>query len=144
MEFKYHKRLRLKDYDYSQNGLYFITICSFKGEKIFGEIAPPSVGQGFYPCQLTDNADLNVGQGFYPCQLTAIGNLIKTHIENLPIRFNHIVIDNYVIMPNHVHLIIQINNEDEKSKNNVTIGNIIGAMKSITTKEANKMDKISG
>ena len=82
---------RLRDYDYSQNGAYFVTICAKEREELFGHIVGATA----------------LGR---PCvTLTELGKCVD---ETINIANNNdkngIQINNYVIMPNHVHLIIVI------------------------------------
>ena len=94
MELPKRKPTRLKGYDYSQNGAYFITICTHNRKCLFSNI----VGAIH---ELPEN------------KLTPYGKIVKQIIEILPDRFN-VSIPKYVIMPNHIHLIIEIYNGDEK------------------------------
>ncbi len=73
------KHIRLKEYDYSQNGYYFITICTVNKQKILCDI----VG---------DDAHI------VP---TKYGTVVEKFIKTIP------GIDKYVIMPNHIHLILK-------------------------------------
>ncbi len=109
---------RLKGYDYSQNGVYFITICTKNRCEILSDICRGGA------------------------LLRPIGKIIEIEIENLSERFD-INIDKYVIMPNHIHMIITIQRA-EQSPAPTTIVDIICAFKSITTKLANKSEHISG
>ena len=87
-----HRRrsIRLKGYDYSQAGLYFITICTQNRECIFGEI-------------------VDDGQGTMICALNEYGGIAeKEWIKTSEMRSN-IRLDVFVIMPNHMHGIIEIN-----------------------------------
>ena len=88
------KSTRLKGYDYSQNGAYFITICTHNRKCLFSNI----VGAIH---ELPEN------------KLTRYGEIVKETIEILPDRFN-VLIPKYVIMPNHIHLIIEICNDNEE------------------------------
>ena len=67
------------------------------------------------------------------------GKIAEEEINNLKNRYKNISIDNYIIMPNHIHLIIKI-----KEKTNINVGDIICTYKSITTKRCNKKNKIKG
>ena len=79
----YHRRsVRLKNYDYSTDGAYFITICTQNRESLFGNI-----GNG---CMILNNA----------------GRMIKTVWDDIPQYYPGIGIDVFQIMPNHVHGII--------------------------------------
>ena len=88
------KSPRLKDYDYSTSGAYFITICAKDRKCLFSNI----VGAIH---ESPEN------------KLTQYGEFVKQIIEILPNRFN-VSIPKYVIMPNHIHLIIEFYNDDEK------------------------------
>jgi putative transposase len=80
-----HRRsIRLTDYDYSQEGFYFVTICSFNREWIFGEIKN--------------------GEMF----LNSNGEIVQSAYLSLSNRFP-ITLDTYQLMPNHFHGIIIIN-----------------------------------
>ena len=94
MELPKRKPTRLKGYDYSTPGAYFITICTHNRKHLFSNI----VGAIH---ELPEN------------KLTQHGKFVKKIIEMLPDRFN-VSIPKYVIMPNHIHLIIEINNDNEK------------------------------
>ena len=86
------KPLRLPDYDYNTPGAYFITFCTHNKKhflsRIVGAIheSPKS-------------------------QLTVCGKILDAVIQNIPPHL-HVTIDRYVIMPNHVHLIAIITEED--------------------------------
>jgi REP element-mobilizing transposase RayT len=83
---RHHRRsIRLQGYDYSQAGAYFVTMCAWERECLFGEIT----------------AEGNL-------QLNEYGQAVETVWESLPDRFQSIDIDAFVIMPNHVHAIIVI------------------------------------
>ena len=88
------KPMRLKGYDYSQNGAYFITICTHNRKCLFSNI----VGAIY---ELPEN------------KLTQYGEFVEQIIGILPDRFN-VAIPKYVVMPNHIHLIVEITNKDEK------------------------------
>ena len=80
----HRKSIRLKGYDYSQAGLYFITICCQNRIYRFGQI---------------ENGAM---------QLNDAGKLIETEWLNLKIRFPNINLHEYVVMPNHFHAILEI------------------------------------
>ena len=125
-KFPKRKNMRLKNYDYSQNGAYFITICSHNRECIFSEVL--------------------VGQGLCSCRPTPIGSIIEEEIIALPTRYPHLTVDKFVIMPNHIHMIIVIDagRQEQSPCPTTTIGDIVCALKSITTKRANQCDSEKG
>jgi putative transposase len=85
MKKKFRRRsIRLPEYDYSKPGAYFITICLFNKDLIFGIIKNGKI------------------------ILSEIGMIAKKYLEGIPNHFENIFMDNYVIMPNHIHFIISI------------------------------------
>ena len=85
------KPTRLKDYDYSTPGAYFITICVKERKQILSKII---VG---------DDAHI-----VPPNQLTNIGLVCDKYINNINTIYENVYLDKYVIMPNHIHLIISL------------------------------------
>lgn len=77
---------RLQSWDYGNNGAYFITICTQHREHYFGEI---------------------VGNEM---QLNEIGNLAQQYWAEIPKQFPFIELENFVVMPNHIHGVLIINN----------------------------------
>ena len=80
----HRQSLRLREYDYSQAGAYFVTICTNRKQHLLGEI-------------INGEAKLN-----------QIGEMVKKWWLILPRKFQNIKIDEYAIMPNHFHGIIII------------------------------------
>jgi putative transposase len=80
---KHHRQsIRLKRYDYTSSGAYFITICAYQRECLFGDIVDGVVN------------------------LNQIGLGIQNHWQDLPNRFPYMDLDAFVVMPNHLHGII--------------------------------------
>lgn len=118
----HHRRsIRLKEYDYSKSGSYFITICIQNKICLLGSIVDEKM--------IKNDA----------------GKMVDTQWNKLKNRFNNIELDEYIIMPNHFHGILIIETPFIDTKNiradtrsaptNPTVSSIIGAFKSITTKE---------
>lgn len=128
-----HKRksIRLKGYDYSKAGLYFITILSHEREHLFGKIIESVRAGSSCPILIM--------------QVNEIGKLVSGELEKLPEKYKHIDIDKYVIMPNHIHFMLEIQKtEDKKIKAGqedpaLTLGRIIGYFKYQTTKLYNEV-----
>ena len=81
----HHRRsIRLKGYDYSQDGLYFITICTHNREFLFGEI---------------------INQEMI---LNSAGKMTNECWLKIPEHFPDAILHNHVVMPNHVHGIIEL------------------------------------
>ena len=110
------KPTRLKNYHYSNDGYYFITICTDNRKILFGNI----VGQGLAPAEI---------------KLTAFGKIASAEIKDLENRYKNIKIDKYVIMPNHIHAIIIIENPTAGASPCPTLSNIVCAFKSMTTRK---------
>lgn len=108
------KRLRLKEYDYSSDGYYFVTVCARNKQKLFGEIRDPSLNT---------------------VQLSPIGKVIEKHIQQINRHYDNVSVDKYVVMPNHIHLIVVLGCEPVRSRPNPTLGNVIGLFKSGVSRE---------
>jgi putative transposase len=118
-----HRRrsIRLKHYDYTQAGFYFITLCVQNKESLFGEI-------------IEDQMILN-----------SAGAMIEAQWLALQHRFPNIQLQEYIVMPNHFHAIIEVGGNANNGQPqgiaptalnvNKSIGDMIGAFKSITTVE---------
>jgi REP element-mobilizing transposase RayT len=90
------KQLRLSDYDYSENGWYFITVCSRDRDDLFGGYTN-IVGAGLASAR---NPQI---------QLSPIGAIIERRWKDIPNQYEGVELDEYVVMPNHIHGIIVIN-----------------------------------
>lgn len=110
---------RLKNFDYSQNGAYFITVCTKNKEKILSNI----VGGDAHIAPLV--------------KLTCFGITVDKFINNINIKYPHISVDKYVIMPNHIHLLVSIDRTMWASSP-TTISDIIRSLKILTTKQIGK------
>jgi len=113
------KPTRLKEYDYSTPGAYFVTICVKDKKQILSKI----VGQGLAPAEN---------------QLSIYGNIAREQIELLESRYNRIKIDKYIIMPNHIHMIISIHEISAGASPCPTLSDIICTFKSLTTRICKK------
>lgn len=109
------KRNRLKDYDYSTNGYYFVTICSKDKNKTFGSISNPEQNYTKY---------------------SKLGFIIEKHILNIEKHYDDVRINKYVIMPNHVHMIVVIGCNDNNRVEKHSLSIIVGQFKAGVTKEA--------
>ncbi len=94
MELSKRKSTRLNGYDYSAPGAYFVTICTHNRKHLFSNI----VGAIH---ESPEN------------KLTQYGEFVELIIETLPDKFN-VSIPKYVIMPNHIHLIIEIYRDNDQ------------------------------
>ena len=112
---KYNRRsIRLKNYDYSKAGYYFVTIVTQDRLHLFGEIVEGKM------------------------ILNEAGRMIHTLWYEIMDDFPNVYLHEFVIMPNHIHGIIEIVDNDNDLN---TIGDVIGAFKSKTTNQYIKMVK---
>jgi REP element-mobilizing transposase RayT len=82
---KHHRRsIRLKGYDYTQPGAYYITLCTKARQCLFGDVVKGEM------------------------RLNALGDLAFTCWQAIPNHFPHVELDAFVIMPNHLHGILVI------------------------------------
>ncbi len=91
---KYPKRktIRLKGYNYSNDGAYFVTICVKNKVPILGKI----VG-----CGACDAPYIRLSQ---------YGKVAEKYISLMNEKYDNVYIDKYIIMPNHIHMIIVVQN----------------------------------
>ena len=84
----YRHSIRLPDYDYSQPGFYYVTICARDKKLMFGEIA---------------NGEIYLNEA---------GSIVQAVWSSMPERFPYVKLDEYTIMPNHMHGIIELLESD--------------------------------
>lgn len=87
------KTIRLKDYDYSTPGWYFITICTKGKEKLLCQIVGTAVPGG------------------PQVQLTGYGKIVDRRLREMSDFYDTVKIDKFVVMPNHIHLLIHISED---------------------------------
>jgi len=81
----YHRRsIRLKGYDYTQPGAYFVTICTHSREILFGQVMDGEM------------------------VLNEYGQIVQACWREIPAHFPHVALEAFVVMPNHIHGIILI------------------------------------
>jgi len=119
------KHTRLKEYNYSQNGYYYITICTHNNNPILSRIV---VGRGLAPAEV---------------ELTAIGNIVKEQLLNTSNRYISVSIDKFVIMPTHIHAIIVLDDTAGASPR-PTLMDVIRVFKSMSTRLCNQNDNVEG
>lgn len=114
-EFPTRKPTRLRNFDYNTVGAYFITICTENRQQILSRI----VGAGVLDCP-SDTHDNLVGAGVPDCprvELTKHGQIAEKHILQLSDFYDYLSIESYVIMPNHIHLLLFVRANSNISKN---------------------------
>ena len=119
MEKQKRKPNRLAEYDYSTPNAYFITICTRNRKNLFWT----DVGA------IIDRPQ-NV-------PLTRLGIFVRQSIRKIPVHYPMISVDHFVIMPNHVHLLLQINTDaNGRSMIAHTISTVVRLMKGAVSKQA--------
>ncbi len=130
---KHHRRsIRSKEYDYSQTGAYFITICAYNKECIFGEIIDGKM------------------------VLNELGKIAWNEWNKTALIRKNMKIDEYIVMPNHLHGVIIITDDCRGTLQRAptferfskpvsnSMPTIIRLFKSTTTKQINKLRRTPG
>ncbi|MBQ2948295.1 MAG: transposase [Clostridia bacterium] len=115
MDHPNRKPTRLRGFDYAQRRAYFITVCTKERREILAEICRGGA------------------------LLLPLGEIVDREIRALPQKYDAAV-DAYVIMPNHIHMILILRGDADAS----SVSDILCALKSVTTKNANRLDGCAG
>ena len=107
MSFYSRKSPRIPNYDYSTENYYFITICTHDKNCYFGNIE----------------------------SLSSAGLIAKRHILELSQHYSHVSVDKFVIMPNHIHMILVLTRDNYND-----VKQVIGQFKSGVTREVRRID----
>ena len=123
----HHRRsTRLRGYDYTQNGAYFITICAHKHQCVFGEIIDGEM------------------------HLNELGCVVEECLKNITMHFQNTEVNTFVVMPNHTHIVITLTDgcrgtacraptERFSQPTSDSIPTIIRSFKSAATKRINEL-----
>lgn len=146
---------RLKGYDYSRNGWYFVTICAKERECLFGNIV---VGTGFKPVP-------TLRTGFKPVPtsvptfgrpemvLNETGKIVVECWQDLPNHYPNCRLDEFVVMPNHLHGIVVIDCDSATvgtgfkpvpTTATVTLSEIIRGLKTFSARKINEIRQTPG
>ena len=121
MNVEQRKSNRIDNYDYSQNGAYFITICTANREKLFwlhcrGELRSPD-----------------------QIPLSPLGVIADNEIKKMNTIYDCVRIDKYCVMPDHIHMILTIEiDTDGRTQFAPTISRVIKQFKGAVTKQVGK------
>ncbi len=96
---------RLKEYDYGTNGAYFITICTENRRNML--------------CDIVGGGDLDAPQ----VRLTDIGKITEKYILSME-TIDGLYVQKYVIMPNHIHLLLQISDDGAPRSVSLRLGHL--------------------
>ena len=116
----HHRRsIRLKGYDYTRDGAYYVTIVAHKRRILFGDVIDGEM------------------------RLNDTGQLIVNAWEWLAMRHSYVELDSYIVMPNHLHGIIVVTADTCRGDSRIAptkrkpLGRLVGAFKTVTTKRIN-------
>ncbi|MEN9465663.1 MAG: hypothetical protein RL217_1844 [Pseudomonadota bacterium] len=87
------KKIRLQNYHYGQAGCYFLTICTHDRKEILGDV-------------FVDVDSIKI-------KLSAIGEIAEKSLLDIPNYYAMVKVEGYVIMPNHIHLLLMIENHTQ-------------------------------
>lgn len=124
--FSTRKPLRLKNYDYSQPNYYYVTICTKEMHCYFWK---PTEKQ----CR-----GAHCASEIKKYQLNNIGKIADKAIKLIPEKYEAVYVDKYIIMPNHIHMIIVIKtDENGRAMRAPTLSTVINQLKGYITKQIN-------
>jgi len=132
----HHRRsIRLKNYDYSSNGMYFVTICTQDRTMLFGEVVGADLVSALPAKTSAQPANVPIQM-----QLNDAGKMVKSLFLQTSASFSNAILDKFIIMPNHVHFILGISDTlrdraDTRSAPTVTLDSFVRIFKSKTTVE---------
>ena len=136
MPYRHSRRnLRLRGWDYSSPGAYFITVCAKDRLDVFGEIVGGEMRQ------------------------SEIGEIVANTWRWLPSQYPHVILDEWCVMPDHLHGILVLTDREEFPDDGSTVGDhtepdgdrdtarrsrkavgrLIGAFKTVSTKHVNRL-----
>ena len=121
--FPQRKSMRLKSFDYSSTGAYFLTLCIQDRKNILSTV---------------------VGEGSPLPKLTNYGEIVDKWILKIPEKYEDYSIDTYVVMPNHVHILLSVMKNGGRGDPSPTVSNVVGWLKYQVTKEINEIRGTAG
>ena len=167
-EIHHRRSIRLKNYDYSRNGLYFITICTENRLCLFGD----NVGAGSKPALCNGKSDQNINPvskrtslepastimnpEYTEMQINDLGKIVEYTWFDLVNHIDNIKLHEFIVMPNHVHGIIEITNdinfdiqqraglEPAPTNRTKSFSEIIRQLKTFSARRINHLRKMPG
>ncbi len=118
MEVPKRKQIRLPEYDFRTVNAYFVTICTKDRKNLFWENVGASIARP------------------QDVRLSAYGEIVDKAISEIGNRYPAVSVDKYVIMPNHIHLLLQIHSdEDGRPMVAPTLSTVVQQMKGAVSKQ---------
>lgn len=113
---RHHRHsMRLPNYDYTQPGTYYLTLCTHQRACLFGEILDGVMN------------------------LNPFGTIVTEDWAHLPKHHPHLALDVFVVMPNHLHGILVLCEENTRS-----ISDIMRGFKSFSARRINRLRQLNG
>ena len=126
------KSTRLKNFDYSSAGAYFVTICVRDRMQILSEIVRTDLTSA------NKTIGIAVGEGLAPPEITVklkpCGEIVKEQLQLIETRFPSVTVEDYVIMPDHIHAVIFLHGKAGGASPSPTLDDVICAFKSLTSR----------
>ena len=125
VELPKRKYNRLEGYDYNLNGAYFVTVCAKDRQDLFAKY---DVGANSVRPQINNNDDDECFGKLVDSpniKLSDIGHIIDKSINNIEQIYEDVFIDKYIIMPDHVHIIIVFDRDTNEKDGRTIVGAII-------------------
>lgn len=116
----HRQSIRLRHYDYRQAGAYFVTLCTQGRELTFGEIVADAMHRNAY------------------------GAIVAEDWMALATQFGYVDLDTFVVMPNHLHGIIVMDDTPGQAGKRLSLGRIVGTFKTQSTKHVNEWRETPG
>ncbi len=129
---KHRRSIRLRAFDYRGAGSYFVTVCAFNRQGLFGDIVDGAIVPNVF------------------------GNIVEEEWHRCAALRPYVILDAFVVMPNHVHGIVCLNGSEKGKARLVpttgrfgqpaadSLGAIVGAFKSASTKRINQLRGTAG
>lgn len=125
---RHRRSIRLQNYDYAQSGAYFVTICTQHRACVLGEVVDGQM------------------------RLSELGLIAAQGWQWLAEQYAHVQLDAWVVMPNHLHGILVLTDDQPHEKGGSRtapavarkpVGRLVGAFKTVTTKQINALNEVA-
>ena len=118
---KHHRRsIRLKGYDYSRPGAYFLTICTHNRDPMFGQVVDGEM------------------------VLNRYGRIVLSDWGKLPDHHPYIELRAFIVMPNHVHGILMVKDTDLEAVKRRSVSDIMRRYKTFSSRRINRIRQTTG
>ena len=120
MEQPQRKNLRIPNFDYAQNGAYFLTICTLNRLPILSRIT-------VYPPE-------NDGDPGIAVELLHHGVIAHRHLHRMAATYPELSLDNFVVMPDHIHILLTVKGQ-QSEVGRTTASRFVGTFKRFCNRE---------